>query len=212
MRRNGRSFSEVLRSESKPFVPRGSSRGPASVRGGWMVLFDAEATEGHQTLTVGVPGLGSAGREGPAAPLGRRVRAPAGRLLPSRGGAGNGAFSGRSSAGGASAALLKDWLEAGLVEGSTGVRHLLRWPFNVCSCCPAPCSLMTQRSSPGYRSASNSGCSLTFVFDYLPGSREKLDEIGCLPWELPHVTPHSTWVLPSLAIIPQGTTDSCRFL
>lgn len=161
---------------------------------------------------AGLCGAGLCGRAGPAVPLGRRVRVPAGRLLPCRGRAGNGASPRRSSAGGASAALLRDGLEAGLVEGSTAVWHLLRRRFNVCSCCPAPCSLMSRPSSPGCRSAANSGCSLTFVFGYLPGSREKLDEIGCLPWELPHVMPHSTWVLPSVAIIPQGTTASCQFL
>lgn len=59
-----------------------------------------------------------------------------------------------------------------LMAQALGVCHLLGERVNACSCCPAPCSIMSQSSSPGYRSAADSGCSLTSVFGYLPGSRE----------------------------------------
>lgn len=97
-----------------------------------------------------------------------------------------------------------------LTAPAAGVCRLPGRRFEACSCCPPPRRVASRRSR-GARGRAAAALRCVWSLTWRQGG-EKRHEIACLPWEVCHVSPRSSWVLPSVAIIPQGTAASRQFL
>lgn len=211
--RRGLALSTAPRGGSKPAAPTGDFEfsGPAEL-----------APAGPGGPDPAVPAAGHRGAPKPhgwGGGAGAGPRGPA--AAPPRGAAGRGRRGGpqrpvprwsfsdlaeRRPGGRAGAGERRELLTA----PAAGVCRLPGRRFEACSCCPPPRRVASRRSR-GARGRAAAALRCVWSLTWRQGG-EKRHEIACLPWEVCHVSPRSSWVLPSVAIIPQGTAASRQFL